>query len=247
MASPPSSALAGTAVSAVALAGVVDTLARTLPVPAPTAQAAIAKARYITVIAAPGITTLGDVAAVAAGLIGAVQALARDAAPADASAGLYAAAAATQACAPTSASPALTQAYALARALCVGVEAACLGEAFLAEARTDFADRQSAVAARQRIAVAMDGATDRVAAALGQATLDTLNTAARQASTFLMAELATLRPIARVRTARSMPAMALAWALYRNPARATELVARNRVATPFFMPTILEAVTPDAN
>lgn len=246
MASPPSSATAGAAVAAVALAGVVDNLARTLPVTAATSQAAIGAARYVSRIAAPRVTALADAAAIAAALIGAVQALARDAAPADASAGLYAAATATQACAPTSASPALMRSYSLARALCVGLEVACLGEAFLAEARTDFADRQSAVAARARITAAMDGATDRIAGALGQAPLETLGTAARQSAAFLVAELSSLQPIARVRTARSLPATALAWALYRDPNRAAELVARNRTATPFFMATTLEALTPDA-
>lgn len=245
MAAPPSSAIAGAAVAAQALSGVLSDLARTLPVPTVTAQAAVATARRIDRTRAPRIVTLTDVATIGADLVGALQRLARDAGPADASAGLYIAAAATRGCAPVSASPALTQAYALARALCVGLEAAALGEAFLAEARTDFADRQSATAARARIGAAMDGAADRISAALGQVALEILGTAARQTSAFLVAEAATLRPIARVMTARSLPSTALGWGLYRDPARATDLVARNRCGTPFHMPTVLEALTPD--
>ena len=244
MAAPPSSAIAGAAVAAMALSGVLGDLAGTLPVPTATSQSVRALTRRIAQIRAPRLVALSDAAAIAASLVGGLQALARDATPSDAAAGLYAAATATQICVPISASPVLTQAYSLARALCVAVEAAALGEAFLAEARTDFADRQSATAARARIGAAMDGATDRVAASLGPAALDVLGPAARRASADLVTEAATLQPIARVKSAKSMPSTALAWALYQDPTRAADLVARNRSGTSLFMPTTFEALTP---
>lgn len=243
MASPPSSAIAGAAVAAQALAGLLTDLARTLPVPAATAQGARATARRVA-LQAGRFVSLAQVGAAAAALVTAAQALARDASPADASAGLYAAAAATQACAPTSASPALTQAYTLARALCAGLEAACLGEAFLAEARTSFGDRPAAAAARARITVALAGAVDRVAAALGQTAATALTTAAGHACAYLVTQSGSLQPLVQIGAPRSLPAMSWGWILYGDPSRAAELLARNAVGTPFFMPATFEALAP---
>ena len=227
-----------------ALANVVAGLARGLPLPAATAQNAMSACRRIAGITAPRLFTLGGAAAIAAELIATVQAVARDADPADASAGLYDAAAATRACAPSSASPVLTQAYSLARALCVSVEAACLGEAFLCEARTEFGDRQAASAARDRITAALEGAVDRVAAALGQPAAFVLTTAANQTCAHLVDLSGSLQPLIRAQAARSFPSTALAWSLYADPTRAPELVARNRVGTPFHMPASFEALAP---
>ncbi|SFM76677.1 hypothetical protein [Methylobacterium pseudosasicola] len=246
MASPPSSAVAGAAVSAVALANVVAGLVRGLPLPTGTAQSSLSTCRRIASIAAPRLFVLADVAAIAAELIVTVQAAARDADPADASAGLYDAAAATRACVPSSASPVLTQAYSLARGLCVGVEAACLGEAFLCEARTEFGDRQAASAARDRITTALEGAIDRVAAALGQPAAFVLTTSANQTCAHLVDLSGNLQPLIRAQAGRSFPSTALAWSLYADPSRAPELVARNRVGTPFHMPASFEALAPKA-
>ncbi|WFS07785.1 hypothetical protein [Methylobacterium sp. 391_Methyba4] len=244
MASPPSSAIAAAAVSTMALADVTAGLVRGLPLPAGTAQSTLSASRRIGSVAAPRLFTVSDVAGVAAALVGIVQTIARDAPPSDASASLYAAAAATRGCAPISASPALTRAYSLARALCVGVEAACLGEAFLCEARTEFGDRQAASAARDRITAALDGAVDRVAASLGQPAAQVLTTAAGQTCAYLVDLTGSLQPLIRVEAARSFPSTALAWSLYADPDRASELVARNRVGTPFHMPATFEAVAP---
>lgn len=246
MASPPSSAIAGAAVSAVALADVIAGLTRGLPLPTETAQPALSACRRIASIAAPRLFTLTGAAAIAAELIATVQKVARDAASADASAGLFDAALAARACAPSSASPVLTQAYSLARAMCVAVEAACLGEAFLCEARTDFGDRQAASAARDRITAALDGAIDRVAAALGQPAAFVLSTAAGQTCAHLVDLSGSLQPLIRAQASRSFPSTALAWSLYADPTRAPELVARNRVGTPFHMPASFEAVAPKA-
>lgn len=244
MASPPSSAVAGASVAASALADVLAGLSRTLPVPAESAQAGLSTARRIGLIWAPRLFTLRDAAQIGAALVSAAQALARNAAPSDAAASLYAAALATRSCAPSSASPSLTRAYGLARALCVSLEAACLGEAFLAEARSDFGDRQAAAAARDRITAALDGAVDRVAAALGQPAAFLLTSAAGQTCAHLVDLTGSLQPLVRVAAPRSMPSTAAAWSLYADPARAPELVARNRVGTPFHMPATFEAVVP---
>lgn len=245
MASPPSSALAGAAVAAQALADVLAALARSLPTSSAAAGAALVTARRIARFGAPRVSAQADVAQIAVDLVTAVQTLARATAPGDVAQLLYAAATATRACAPASASPALTRYYGLARALCVAMEAACLGEAFVAEARTGFADRQSADAARTRIRTAIDGASDRLADALGQPALILLDTAARQATASLVAEAANLRPVIRVTAGRSFPAAALAWSLYGKPDRAAELIARAGVGTPFFMPASFEALSPE--
>lgn len=245
MAAPPSSANAGAAVAAGALAGVVADFARTLPVPTATAQAARASCRRVSRMLSPRVTHNRDVAAIAAILVGLVQSLARAAEPGDAAPQLYGLAAATRVCAPTSASPVLTRDYALARALCLSVEMAALGEAFVAEARTGFADRPSASAARLRIRAAYDGASDRVAAAFGQAVAAILDTAARETSAHLVQEAASLQPVVRVAAARSFPAATLAWSLYGDPERAAELMGRNACGTPFHMPATIEAVSPE--
>lgn len=244
MAAPPSSANAGAAISAVALAAVVSDLARALPTSTAAAQTALASCRRVARLLAPRIAGPAEVAEIAAALVALVQTLARASEPADASAALYAAAVTARSCAPASASPALTREYALARVLCLSVEMAALGEAFLAEARTGFADRQSASAARLRIRAAYDGVSDRVAAGLGQAVLAILDAAARETSAYLVQEAASLQPVVRVTAGRSFPAAALAWSLYADPERAADLMGRNAVGTPFHMPASIEAVAP---
>ncbi|WP_375455655.1 hypothetical protein [uncultured Methylobacterium sp.] len=240
----PSSALAGAAVTAQALAGILADLTRSLPLPAAQAATLATTCRRTAQVAAPRIRSSADVAAIAAELITAAQGLARNVAPGDAAAALYAAAGLASASTPVSASPVLTRAYALARVLAVGIEAACLGEAFLAEARSGFADRPSATQARARIDTAMAGASDRIASTLGEGPLSILAGAARQCSTVLAAQATTLQPVSVVNAMRSFPSGALAWSLYADPTRAAELVRRNAVGTPLFMPATLEALTP---
>lgn len=244
MANVPSSALDGAAVAAAELSAIVGALAASLTLPDATSRAVSASCRRTALVAAPRIRLSADVAAIAARLVADVQATARAASPGDASAALYAAAADTLGASPRSASPVLTRAYALARALAAAVEVACLGEAFLCEARTQFADRPAASQARDRINEALDGAADRIAAALGQEVLGVVLMAARQCSAHLATEATTLQPVVRGEAARSFPSTALAFALYGDPARAVDLVARNRVSTPLFMPATFEALAP---
>jgi prophage DNA circulation protein len=53
----------------------------------------------------------------------------------------------------------------------------------------------------------------------------------------------TLAPVIIVESARIMPSLALAWTLYADPLRADELVARNDVRHPSFMPRTIEALS----
>lgn len=244
MSAPPSSPLDGAAAAALALAGILGGLATTLPVDAQSASLASAAARRFASVDAPRVRAAADVGLIAAGLIAFVQGLARACEPADAAAGLYGAAAATRGCAPTSASPILMRGYRLARAVCVGMEAACLGEAFLCEARTAFGDRQAASAARDRITAAADGAIDRIADTLGQPAAFALSTAANQTCAYLVDLSGSLKPVVLAEAGRSYPSTRLAWSLYADPARAIELVARNRIGTPLFCPATFEALAP---
>lgn len=54
--------------------------------------------------------------------------------------------------------------------------------------------------------------------------------------------ITTLAPVVKVETARSMPAIVLAWVLYGDPVRGDELAARNNVQHPAFMPRVIEAL-----
>jgi hypothetical protein len=146
---------------------------------------------------------------------------------------------------PPTTSPAMALAAGLGRMLLAIGEAAFLGQAFLAEAQSDFSDRQSAIDARGRITAAMDDASDRIANFAGADVFGILAEAARQASAFIVAQASQLRPVVQVDAARSFPSTALAWSLYGDPSRAQELVDRNRVGTSLFMPASFEALSPD--
>lgn len=222
-----------------------------LNLPEAAATALRGRANLVATILTPRIDQAGMTAAI--GRVVAEQAIAvgtamagidggaRDAAPA-----FYDVAAFLMTGLPPTVSPAKQRAGGLARALLACGEAAMLGQAFLAEARSDFADRQSAVEARARIAASLDEAADRIAAAAGAAVHAILSQAARHATDFLIAQASELRPVVRVDATRSWPSTALAWALYGDPARAGEMVLRNRCGTPLFMPSTIEALSPDA-
>lgn len=244
MSKVPSGALAGAAAAAGALAGVVARLSNGLPLAADVAASVQRDCTRVAQVSAPRVRGAPDIATIGASLVRAVQAGARAAEASDASAGLYEAAAQAGVTFPASASPVLTRQYALARALAATVEVACLGEAFVAEASTAFSDRRSATEARARIGRAMDGASDRISIALGQEVLAMLSGVARETSGHLALLATSLQPVVRVEAGRSYPSTALAWGLYGDPARAADLVQRNRCGTPLFLPASVEAIAP---
>lgn len=59
---------------------------------------------------------------------------------------------------------------------------------------------------------------------------------------FLSTEITTLAPVVTVTAPLSLPALVHAWRLYADPTRADELVARNDVVHPLFMPMSFEAL-----
>jgi prophage DNA circulation protein len=54
--------------------------------------------------------------------------------------------------------------------------------------------------------------------------------------------IANLAPVITVESNVQRPALDLAWILYADPTRADELVARNNVRNPFFMPQVISAL-----
>ena len=200
----------------------------------------------MSAILAPQITTGADVALIGRTLADAVAALATDLDPSTAAPAFANAATSAAFAAPSFSSPALTRAGAFGRALAACVEAACLGQSFLAEARRSFGDQQSAVAGRRRIVIAMESATDRIANAAGQGVFGLLSQVAATCVDHIATVATDLRPVVAVETPRSAPSTAIAWALYGDPSRAPELVSRNAVACSIFMPTKIQALAPKA-
>lgn len=237
---------AGSYAAARALAQALLATTRQLALTGAVATEAARAADLVQTVLAPRITGTDRVAEIGEVLVAALRAIGTDAAPRDAAPAFFAMASAAAQVVPVTASPGLTRQNALARALAACVEAAALGEAFLAEARTDHTDRRAAAAARARIARAVDAATDRIARNAGGTVYGIVSEVARVCSEHLVTVSNDLRPLVQVQTPRSMPATALAWALYGDPARAEELVARNRVGASLFMPTTIEAVSPSA-
>ena len=228
------------------LAAGLQALGAGLPLSAPAALALRRSVYLIDAVLVPRITTTVDVAMIGQAFVSAAAAIAADVDPDDAAPAFAAAAAAAAVAAPIFASPALTVAGSFGRALAASVEAAYLARGFVAEAKRDFGDQASALAARARIASAMEGAIDRVANGAGQDVVALLQRVALTAGDHLATVAADLRPVVQVETRRSTPSTALAWGLYGDPTRAPELVTRNKVACPLFMPTKLQALAPKA-
>lgn len=264
MASAVEEAIGLAATASVSLAGVLGGLAATLVLPDPPGSKVRSDADLIGGVLAPAILTAADVAAIGALIAADAILVGRAAVPngqdpatvpqipsptapssRDAATAFYAAAAAATTALPMIVSPGRGYAGGLARALCASAEASFLGQAFVAEANSNFADRQSALDAAARIGAAMDDASDRIARCAGRGVFDLLDTAARQAAQYVATLAADLRPVVLVRAGRSFPSVALAYALYGDPSRAPDLVARNRCGTGLFMPPVFEALAPD--
>lgn len=143
---------------------------------------------------------------------------------------------------PVTSSPAVTLAWDFARAAVACVEAALLAEVAVAVAEQAYGDRPTAQAAAGRLAALADDSLDRVAETGGEDIWRAASEAVRQALDYLGRGALDLKPVVLVEALRSLPSTVFAWRLYGDPERAEELVARNGVATPLFMPTQIEAL-----
>jgi prophage DNA circulation protein len=110
-----------------------------------------------------------------------------------------------------------------------------------AAVRGDYAARQDAIAARTRLSADADALYPLLDDAGGDA-VDFLVRLIGATVRALSDIAATRAPLVRVETKISLPSTLLAFDLYQAPERAAELVDRNRSATPFIMPSALEAV-----
>jgi prophage DNA circulation protein len=143
---------------------------------------------------------------------------------------------------PITSSPAVTLALDLARAALACVEAALLAEVAVAVAERAYDDRLQAQSAAGRLSALAEGSLERIAETGGEEIWRAAGEAVRQAIDYLGRGALDLKPVVLVEAMRSFPSTLLAWRLYGDPERAEELVARNGVSTPLFMPTSFEAL-----
>jgi prophage DNA circulation protein len=108
----------------------------------------------------------------------------------------------------------------------------------------DYLSRQDARRARDRIAPLVDPVLDVLSGGLDVSVNEWLSDIAATAASDLSATAANRAPLVNVQTEISLPATALAYALYGDAGRAGELVSRNSVATPAAMPVLFEAIAP---
>jgi prophage DNA circulation protein len=106
----------------------------------------------------------------------------------------------------------------------------------------DYANRRDAAAARGQIA-ALAGAVLPLYGALGPAATAAFDDMFGEAARHISSRILDLAPVVLVEVGASLPANVLAWRLYGDPNRARELIDRNRVATPCFMPLQFEAAS----
>ncbi|WP_438278074.1 DNA circularization N-terminal domain-containing protein [Nitrobacter sp.] len=107
--------------------------------------------------------------------------------------------------------------------------------------RTPLADRPSAITLRANVADYIEAELDRLTS--DQIDLYRAMTALRDATIdFLSRAILDLAPVVTVEANLSMPSLFWAWRLYADPSRSSELVGRNRVVHPSFMPATFEAL-----
>jgi prophage DNA circulation protein len=111
--------------------------------------------------------------------------------------------------------------------------------------RQSYTSRPDAVAARALFAEVVGQELENWTGAAGFAVytaLQDLQGAVVQYLTQLMADIA---PVVTVTAPQSRPSLWWAWRLYQDPSRAVDLVLRNDVTHPSFMPLSFEALAPD--
>lgn len=120
--------------------------------------------------------------------------------------------------------------------------AAMLGAMSIAALRRSYAARQDASRAREALRLAADGTLAAIAD-LGDEAFGWAAEISGEAARSLSRTAANRAPLARVETPISLSSIRAAFVLYGDPNRAGEIVDRNGVATPAFLPTAFEAAT----
>jgi len=121
--------------------------------------------------------------------------------------------------------------------------AGLVGALSIVTVRRDYAARQDATAARTAFSTVAEPVIEQTGDVLGYEAHAWLANLVGQAAIVLSRLAADRAPLVRVETGLSMPATRLAYDLYGDPDRAAELVERNGVSTPCFMPVRLEALS----
>ncbi|HEU4806115.1 MAG TPA: DNA circularization N-terminal domain-containing protein [Nitrobacter sp.] len=107
--------------------------------------------------------------------------------------------------------------------------------------RAELADRRAALTLRANVAEYFEAEMDRLTA--DQSDLYNAMAGLRNATVdFLSRAVLDLAPVNSVSANMPMPSLFWAWRLYSDPARSADLVARNRVVHPSFMPSEFEAL-----
>jgi prophage DNA circulation protein len=114
------------------------------------------------------------------------------------------------------------------------------GEAARAMAVADYVSRRDAAAARTRLAT-MVAKILPLYADLGADATAAFDDIYGEAARHMSSRILDLAPVMLVEVSASLPSNVLAYRLYGDPNRGAELVARNGVATPCFMPQRFEA------
>jgi prophage DNA circulation protein len=118
--------------------------------------------------------------------------------------------------------------------------AALTAQATRALATAAYTNRQDAIAARARIAALAD-TVGPYYASLGADAAAAFEAMFGAAARYVSQKITNLAPILLFSLNASLPSNVLAWRLYGDPTRGQELVDRNQVETPCFMPTVFEA------
>ena len=111
-----------------------------------------------------------------------------------------------------------------------------------ASVRRDYRSRQDAAMARTVLGATAADAYGAIGSAFGYEALDWIVWLVGAAMIELSAIAATRAPLVRVETGISLPSTLLAFDLYGDPARAAEIVDRNRSGTAMLMPVTFEAL-----
>jgi prophage DNA circulation protein len=109
--------------------------------------------------------------------------------------------------------------------------------------RMTFNDRPSGVTARGEVAERFEAELYDTTGAENHDLFVAIESVRGKVIDWLTKTINTLAPVIVVESAQIMSSLALSWALYADPTRAAELVARNNVRHPSFMPRTIEALS----
>ena len=112
--------------------------------------------------------------------------------------------------------------------------------------RRDYKSRPDGVSARAEAAARFQAELEQCFGAADAGLAIAIQDLRGSVVDYLTRLIADLKPVVTVETASQMPSLALAWRLYADPLRAEELVARNAVRHPSFLPQTLSALAPTA-